>query len=47
VELAHHAIQLAAVVEGHGVEVVDQPLLERKAFFEGRQAVVGVHGVIL
>jgi hypothetical protein len=47
VQVAREAIELAAVVEGHGVEVVDQPLLKGEAFFKRRQAVVGVHGVIL
>jgi hypothetical protein len=43
VEFAREAIELAAMVEGHGVEVVDEPLLERKAFFERREARVGFH----
>jgi hypothetical protein len=41
VEFARESIELAAVVEGHGVKIVDEPLLECEAFFERREARIG------
>ena len=43
VEFAGEAIELAAVVEGHGVEVVDETLLEGEALFESGEARIGFH----
>jgi hypothetical protein len=43
VEFAGEAIEFAAVVEGHGVEVVDETLLKREAFLESREARIGFH----
>ena len=43
VEFAGEAIELAAVVEGHGVEIVDETLLEGEAFFESGEARIGFH----
>lgn len=43
-KLRRQPVELAAMVESHGVQVVDEPLLEGQPFFQQDKSLLRLHG---